>query len=316
MLMYWFFMEKNLYNTEAFRKIVAHTPTKNLHHLSNYLQYSKTFQDTIDILRLPIILHLVLFFVVFAISDISPKKLIFYVGVIAYLFVMYHLIAFFLKPPPERVFIVMYMATCISPYIIHMNERGKGLADYIKIPYAFVFVILISLYPIRKILRNTRYTLLHRWKNYQESKATQIPFRTAVIQLAQQIGGNKSLLVSWGAAFPFESIKPFEDISYLKQLNIFSLGWGQQLPASERMLQKFQITDLYTAIAERPDVYLLLRSYQLKELELYRNYMREHYGKEVEWQQLHNPLAAFNGSSLFKISFASTNPSAGATQKP
>lgn len=298
-------MNKDIYNINTFKTIIANVPGKRIQSLFHYLQSSKAIQDTIDILKLPTILHLFLLFITFLLFDISPKKIFFGIGVLIYLFVVYHLIAFFLKPPPERVFAVMYMATCMSPFLIHINEQGKSIADYIKISYAPVLVILLSLYPIQKILRDTRYTLWHLWKNNQSVKNELMPFSAAVEQLSRQIGGNEKLLVSWGAAFPFERIKPFEDISYLSRLSIFSLGAGQQSPEAERVLKKHRITDLYTAIAERPDVYLLIGSYyKRKELELYRNYMREHYGKEVVYQELPNPLAPFNRSLLFKVSFA------------
>lgn len=157
--------------------------------------------------------------------------------------------------------------------------------------------------------------MLYSWTQYENSNYQREALQSAIENLKSRL--NVKLLISWGAAFPADYIKPFEDISYLKRIHIFSLGTHQLTPEARVVLRKLSISDLYMAIAERPDVYLLIgRRYNFMETKWYETYMIEHYGKQIQWQEIDSPFNQLNGSKLFKASFTSTNLSESTDKKP
>ncbi|MDW8211106.1 MAG: hypothetical protein RMJ44_08465, partial [Cytophagales bacterium] len=89
---------------------------------------------------------------------------------------------------------------------------------------------------------------------------------------------------------------------YLNTIKIFSLGTYQQLPENQELLSKLNITDLYLAICEQPDIYvLILKRFADKYPILYQTYMKEHYKKNIIYQFLPDP---FPNAVLVKFSIA------------
>jgi hypothetical protein len=85
----------------------------------------------------------------------------------------------------------------------------------------------------------------------------------------------RHLHVAWGTAFPYEAVLPLEDAAYLSSLRLYSIGWPQRSPVSDRMLKSFAIDDLVLALFCRPDVSLIARPAQPLLLEAYA---QEHLG--------------------------------------
>ncbi len=316
MLINWFFMNQEIYNIESFEELAKYRPKKDFKNFMKHIGDEKTVEEIKDVIKLPVIFHFFLILSAVSIYCFSLEKLIFTALAYAWFFLTYFLIGFFFRTPPERVFIVMSLATAISFFAICIIKPKKGIFDVTSSEYLKLLLILIGLYPIQKIIRDNRYTMAHNWTYYyKESNYQKEALQSAIEDLTNR--GNIELLVSWGAAFPYEYIKPFEDISYLKKINIFSLGTHQVTPEARAVLAKLSVSDLYTAIAERPGVYLLIgKAYNFIETQLYQTYMIERYGKQVQWQEINSLFNQLNGSRLFKVSFTPTTPSEPATQIP
>lgn len=90
------------------------------------------------------------------------------------------------------------------------------------------------------------------------------------------------LFVSWGGNFPFEAILPFEDQSYLKKIRLASLGALNQSPVQTRMLQRFGVFDLMSALFEKDNIFIIGKTRIHRDYDLYRTYVQEHYGRNVE----------------------------------
>jgi hypothetical protein len=315
MFIHWFFMNQEIYHTKVFEELVKFRPSRNLRSFIKYTFNEKTTEGIKDIIKLPIIIHLFLALFATSICYFSFEKLLFASIVYIWFFIIYLLIGFFFRTPPERVFIVMTCATAISFFTIPIINPSKEILAAISSNFIKLLLVLIGLYPIQKILRDNRYTMLHSWTQYENSNYQREALQSAIENLKSRL--NVKLLISWGAAFPADYIKPFEDISYLKRIHIFSLGTHQLTPEARAVLRKLSISDLYMAIAERPDVYLLIgRHYNFMEMKWYETYMIEHYGKQIQWQEIDSPFNQLNGSKLFKASFTSTNLSESTDKKP
>lgn len=85
------------------------------------------------------------------------------------------------------------------------------------------------------------------------------------------------LFISWGAQWPLggSSLSPWR-LGGLGGPATLSLGWPARSPMHEKWQAEWGITDVYEAIALRPDVYLPLAAPELDGL--YLVYLQEHYG--------------------------------------
>lgn len=86
------------------------------------------------------------------------------------------------------------------------------------------------------------------------------------------------LYVVWGGCYPFEMLLGEADFQSLRALKMLATGFCCQSPVSDARLAEFGITDLYRAMWERPDVFVI-GGPELNDL--FANYVREHYGKRV-----------------------------------
>ncbi|MCS7029793.1 MAG: hypothetical protein NZ519_13620 [Bacteroidia bacterium] len=298
MLMNWFFLDSTIYNKSNFLKIINLIPKKKINSLFNFI--ASNYKHLIsEILSLPVMWALLLIYLSVILYEASYIKFFFLVITLLYFFLLYLLISFFYRVPPERVFIVMDAATAIIPFAINIIHSANSLFERVNNFYIRVLLVVISFYPVQKILRDTRYTIVYTWGNFKKSDKQ--PLKEIVEELAAQYP-NMKLLVSWAAAFPYEMIEPFKDTSYLNTIKIFSLGTYQQLPENQELLSKLNITDLYLAICEQPDIYvLILKRFADKYPILYQTYMKEHYKKNIIYQFLPDP---FPNAVLVKFSIA------------
>src|SRR5205814_4853 len=73
-------------------------------------------------------------------------------------------------------------------------------------------------------------------------------------------------------------VAPLQYPDTLQEFECLSLSWLLPTPVTERRLREFGITDLYRAIWERRDVYLVAYRPQVKMFEIY---VRQHYGIDL-----------------------------------
>jgi hypothetical protein len=115
----------------------------------------------------------------------------------------------------------------------------------------------------------------------QESERKHAEFRSLVAALNPN---PRHLYVIWADALRFEDLAPFGDLHFLDNLHGFWLSWYERSPASLAQLGRFGIADLYTALATREDVWMLMSEAQnaIGYAAYYRIYMQEHYGRATE----------------------------------
>jgi len=102
----------------------------------------------------------------------------------------------------------------------------------------------------------------------------------------QYLPSNKnSLVFIWDSSLPFQWIHPFDNYSRFKNRSIIFGGWTQRTPHDLLLLKKFGINNIYTALYENNNIYLLaIPQYT----ELLQIFMKEHYNKNIYFESLHN----------------------------
>ncbi len=110
------------------------------------------------------------------------------------------------------------------------------------------------------------------------------------------------LFISWGAQWPLggSALSPWRrgGLGGPAKLN---LGWPTGSPMQEGWMARWGITDVYAAIALRPDVYLPLATRGLGPL--YLTYLQEHYGFEGLLRPVGRAgaLTVYNGAVSYEV---------------
>jgi len=65
------------------------------------------------------------------------------------------------------------------------------------------------------------------------------------------------LYIAWGSKFPFEYITPLTTPTYLKQMAILPLGLELHTPHVNETMDRFGVSNLYSALFSRRDIYLI-----------------------------------------------------------
>jgi hypothetical protein len=86
------------------------------------------------------------------------------------------------------------------------------------------------------------------------------------------------LYVVWGNLFPFELILGADDMDNWRAFRMLSTGFLSQSPVNRARLKEFAIDDVYRAVFERPNVYLISRPAFIPMLV---QYAKEHFGKNL-----------------------------------
>lgn len=87
--------------------------------------------------------------------------------------------------------------------------------------------------------------------------------------------GDEALIVNWGgSSINSEHIDPFSSIEDMPEINYLGLGWSTFSPYYISVLDKYDIDDLYLAIFQDKNVYLVANQSYIKYLLIY---MQEHY---------------------------------------
>jgi hypothetical protein len=104
-----------------------------------------------------------------------------------------------------------------------------------------------------------------------------------------------ALFVSWGGQLPLGtgSVSPWE--ASPDGSDLLPLGWQQRSPLHRALLARHGIDDLFAAIANRGDIYLPLRSPELRQR--YLLYLRQHYG----FAGLLRPVARVGTLSVYNL---------------
>lgn len=269
MMVFWFFQDKQTYGLE---KVTA---AKN-----ELQQYDKktTFDDILknqkeDVFGNEFVNRCLMVCVFLSIFLLQKRN---YVSIGATAILVPVVIAFLFYYLRVRFYVIypMFIYLALLPLLLIRKNQALTLdfqefgARKILALVALAVVFFSSFSVLKKINENSKQT--------QDLNKN---LKTMVSGLNPQA---KNLYVSWANSFPFEWAAPFENINYLKDLHLFLLGSIQRTPIADQNLQKNGINNLYQAIAEKENVFLLIRQDYLQQwLGLLNNYMQEHYKKAI-----------------------------------
>jgi|GEM_PF-5091810 len=181
-------------------------------------------------------------------------------------------LVWFRRPPPPRVYWPMFAFVAWGA-VLRFADTGslRPACRKLRLVLGFLLVLLLGIQARRAFAS-------YRWQTRENREHNRLLHAT----LERLSPRPEELYVIWGAAFPWPWLSPFESPDFLETFNTFCFDDGQQTPSSRRMLERFGITNIFTALPDRRDVLLVIRD--RKCLDLYATYMREHHGMIVRPQ--------------------------------
>jgi len=201
-------------------------------------------------------------------EPLKVVRLMFYVAlVIAILF----LINYLFRTPPPRIYFGLFVLLVWKSLLLVKTKKRVTLRS---------MMIPLLIFGVAGVF-------IAKQMGQQFEKKKEMQYKNQMVHnYCDQLRriGKENLFVSWGASFPWEFIKPFEDLSFIKDLSIFSIGSVSRDPASMKLLDNFEIDKLGYALATREDIYLIaggtIRNQRLK------TFIKEHHDLTVDYEEV------------------------------
>ena len=272
----WFFVDKDLYSFERASAALSELGIENRELKTDQIweyQQKEIFARPAVTRTLILTLFFSLFFAFAKFEWISIG-----VSVLMMPFVL-GIIHFILKQPPMHVYHPMFMHLALLPLffldkqkLLSFKENGAWIQ---KISIGILGLVLMTVF----------FEVIGELNTFsKQSKENRRNLRALVASMNPDAN---NLYVVWANSFPYELITPFENIDFVKNLNVFTLGSIQRTPIADKVLEKNQIQNIYTAIAEKPNVYLVVRAdYLQRWVGLYAEFMKQHYQKQITARQV------------------------------
>ncbi len=253
----WFFSDTTIYNTKSYKKLSSNKMTYDIKKIQPVFHLAKD-RELIIFMVCFIILAFAFFF-----KNIK-KHLLFSFLLFAYMVAIIAAITFFLKIPPYRVLMTVYLATLLSLLIlkIYTQDNTFRFSSFTK-NVLILFVFLIGSYRIYSSLKISEE--LQRWSRELEVKVSRLN------------SDRNQFFVSWGGGFPFEYISLRDNKLDMDKLNIFTLGTGQNTQLSKDFLKKRGINDIYKGIINQDVLLFVEESESVDRIGMYKEYMKQHY---------------------------------------
>lgn len=265
MLMRWFYIDKERYALETLERLYDEARLTLAGRATNAPHHPRFWQELMSLYSL-----LFLLFMVFIVWP--PKNRLAWMALMAsggIALAVYYGIATTNRPPPFRVWLpVLALISIIAAVLCARNDTKRYYIPREKIPNKTVFgsmlviLVLAHVISISEISQKMRMTLN---------------------QNIEAFGPNPDeLYVIWSDALPLQLIiDPLRAQPRLKNFAALQLGVGQHEPTVQKQLAHFGIRDLYTALFNRGDIYLIAYSHDLPLLEAY---IKEHYNLGIEYE--------------------------------
>ncbi len=192
------------------------------------------------------------------------------------------------KPPPARVYLpVLAFPSALALFCSAWHARGStsnanphastltGSWQWNRVGWSFVvsLSVMLGLYA----------GILNMLEQYDRGKQRRRQSNHFYEQLARLDPRPDNLYVCWGAAMPFEHIRPIDNLQWLAGFRALHMGWPQQCPFHDDMKERFDVPYLARQLYERSNVILIAHPACLK---LYANYVREHFSTEISFELL------------------------------
>jgi hypothetical protein len=260
MLMTWFFSDEKVYNINNFDKALQALPK-----YKQEITFKQLWDYQKNVYSYALVLQSI-GFLLFTLCFCKKVDILVITTSFIYLFFILLAIHYFLKPPPERVFIPAFYFISLLPLLFThftwQNLLKDSASIFTKIAFAITcLLVCISVFSSLKATKNSLRA---------EEKEEILKNLINIIQP----NANK-LFVVWGATFPYEYIIPFSNMDYLSNLYLMGLGTSQQTPDAKKLLKKFDVKDIYIDLAMKENLFFIASEKLI--IENYFQYMKEHY---------------------------------------
>lgn len=267
----WFFMNEELYNAQSLRAMLGKLPKWN-----TYVEVNDVTKVLGDISNEGLARAAALFFLVSLVMMRFDWRSI-CVPVASWLSLLSLTVymTLFLKPPPDWVYYPMLWFVALLPLLLFDSKRivrlqKMGAARRIAGAIAVLLAIVVG-------VRAT--------STYHDESATNVrnqrAYRSVIEQMAPR---HDQLYFAWTGAAAWQFMPPFGGLELVENLVAPDSRPDQ---STKVVLRHFGIDDIYVALADNDNVFLLLHAGRGEmALPHYRRYMLEHYGLDVRWRRL------------------------------
>jgi len=265
-LNYFFVTDEEVFSTEKLAFLLKQAP---LIKKISFNEVSKDIGEIFeDLSAYAAIIFALLLLPLFFREPLKIVRLILYVAlIVAILF----LITYLFRAPPSRIYFGVFVLLAWISLLLVKIEKDVSTRSLL-IP---LLIFGVSGFFIAKQV------------GQQVEKKKEMQYKSQLVHnYTDQLRriGKENLFVNWGASFPWEFVKPFEDLSFINDLSIFSIGSVSRDPASMKLLENFEIDKLGYALATRDDIYLIaggsIRNQRLK------TFIKEHHNLTVEYEEV------------------------------
>jgi hypothetical protein len=287
MLSAWFFDDEQRYSLEAMRYVLDEYPWQKS-RVSGEMFVESIGAVFLD--RESLAIFLVLPLLVYCLKPrgvnyaVVGLALAMVCGLIGYLIL-------FSKTPPSRVYVPtlafpLAVAACLAHggkflpprrfrmWLRMVLSRAAGWQRTVRLPLTMYVAAAVVAMMWVGVAKGT----YHQYRRGRERmKASNQLYDV----LATVDASDEKLFVCWAATFPYEALRPFDNLQSISDLHLLVLGWPQKTPLHRRMKERFDLGDLAEAIYRRNDLYLIAHPYYLG---LYEEYVREHYDAELQYE--------------------------------
>ena len=258
----WFFSDTTLYNTGSYIKLSSNIMTYDIKKLETLLELTKDREFILFIIHFGVL--------VFAFSFKHIKKhLLLSFFIVAYMIIAIVTITFFLKAPPYRILMIIYLTALLNLLVLKIYTQDNKLEfSSLTKGVLILFLFLIGSYRVYSSLKITEE--LQRWSTELEDKINSLDLNS------------KPLIISWGGGFPFEYISLRDNDIDFEKLDVFALGTGQNTTLSYEFLEKRNIKNIYKDILTK-NVLLFVEEHEtIDRISMYKTFMNEHYNINPE----------------------------------
>jgi hypothetical protein len=132
----------------------------------------------------------------------------------------------------------------------------------------------------------------HKRSNWNKSH------QDSLVGFVRVIAKPNVLYAVWPLAFPYQYISPFSNLKELDSFHIYPFSYISQSPISKEIRTKFGVNNLYTALYEKDNVLLM---FSPDNLPLLKNFIEEHYGASVYFEQVLKYAIAGDKMGVYKV---------------
>lgn len=285
MLKHWIFMNDTIYNIAVFKQLLSNAPytTYILKNLINYKSYFFLY----DIAFSPAsLIAFIITIILIVITGNNLKTMYFYLLMWGITFGLFVFIRYYMKAPPDRVLLPVFAFLGMLPLLI-IRTGGNQISIVSRRNYLILLLVLPFLFNLYR----TIYMTFEDSQNVVHNNSFLKDFISE-----NHLNQASNLIVPVGVGFPLEFILPFENLQYMRGIDLFPLGCLQISIQQKQILEKHNIKDFYLSLVTQPNIYVLLYE-PSQDLDLIIKYFQEHYFLNIS----HEVVATWGQRKLIKL---------------